>query len=122
MAIVVDRASHTLALIEGDQTVLEAPVAIGSDQNPTPAGSYFVTDLVDTGAPNGAYGPFAFGLSGHSETLSEFGGGDGQLGIHGTDDPSSIGRSVSHGCVRLPNETIVQLIDLVPLGTPVTVV
>lgn len=44
--------------------------------------------------------------------------GDG-YGIHGTDDPSSIGRSASHGCVRLRNEDIDKLYDMVPIGTPV---
>jgi lipoprotein-anchoring transpeptidase ErfK/SrfK len=44
--------------------------------------------------------------------------GDG-YGIHGTNDPSSIGRSVSHGCVRLRNEDIATLYDMVEVGTPV---
>jgi hypothetical protein len=39
--------------------------------------------------------------------------------LHGTNQPDSIGRSVSHGCIRLRNEDIVQLYDMVPLGTPV---
>lgn len=121
-AIHVDLEARTLILTEAGAVVVETPVAIGSDENPTPPGRYFVTDLVDTGDAAGAYGPFAFGLSGHSETLSEFGGGDGQLGVHGTNDPSSIGRNVSHGCVRVPNEVIAAMVEVVPLGTPVTVV
>jgi len=44
--------------------------------------------------------------------------GDG-YGIHGTNAPESIGRSVSHGCVRLKNEDIEKLYDMVPVGTPV---
>jgi hypothetical protein len=44
--------------------------------------------------------------------------GDG-YGIHGTDDPASIGHSVSHGCVRLRNEDIAQLYSMVDVGTPV---
>ncbi len=120
-AITVDLANHKLVLTDAGTTVLETDVAIGSKQNPTPAGQFYVTDLLDTGNANGAYGPFAFGLSGHSDTLSEFGGGDGQLGIHGTNEPASIGQSVSHGCVRVPNDVVKQLVDLVPLGTPVTI-
>lgn len=46
--------------------------------------------------------------------------GDG-YGIHGTDAPGSIGRSVSHGCVRVRNEDIETLFRIVPLGTPVYV-
>ncbi len=44
--------------------------------------------------------------------------GDG-YGIHGTDDPSSIGRSASHGCVRLRNDDIAVLYGMVDVGTPV---
>jgi hypothetical protein len=44
--------------------------------------------------------------------------GDG-YGIHGTDHPESIGRAASHGCVRLRNEDIEKLFDMVPVGTPV---
>lgn len=44
--------------------------------------------------------------------------GDGYA-LHGTNVPSSIGRAVSHGCVRLRNEDITALYDMVPLGTPV---
>jgi hypothetical protein len=44
--------------------------------------------------------------------------GDGYA-LHGTDDPDSIGRSVSHGCVRLRNEDIAQLYGIVDVGTPV---
>jgi hypothetical protein len=44
--------------------------------------------------------------------------GDGYA-LHGTDDPDSIGRSVSHGCVRLRNEDIDRLYDMVDVGTPV---
>lgn len=39
--------------------------------------------------------------------------------IHGTNVPTSIGQSVSHGCVRLLNEDIAQLYSIVPVGTPV---
>jgi hypothetical protein len=44
--------------------------------------------------------------------------GDGYA-IHGTDQPASIGRAVSHGCVRLRNEDIAKLYTMVPVGTPV---
>jgi hypothetical protein len=39
--------------------------------------------------------------------------------LHGTNNPSSIGRSVSHGCIRLRNEDIAKLYDMVPVGTPI---
>ncbi len=76
---------------------------------------------VDTGKPNGAYGAFAFGISAHSDVLDQFGGGDDQIGIHGTNQPDSIGQSVSHGCVRVPDQVIEALAHSIPLGTPVTI-
>jgi hypothetical protein len=39
--------------------------------------------------------------------------------LHGTNNPSSIGRSVSHGCIRLRNEDIAKLYEMVPVGTPI---
>jgi hypothetical protein len=45
----------------------------------------------------------------------------GGYGIHGTNNPSSIGKAVSHGCVRMYNEDVIQVYDLVPLGTPVNI-
>ena len=122
MRITVDLAARTLSVVTPAGPVLESPVAIGSSEAPTPTGRFSITDKLATGNSDGAYGPFALGLSGRSEVLTEFAGGDGQVGIHGTNDPSSIGKDVSHGCVRVPNEVIGQLNDLVPLGTPVVIV
>ena len=43
------------------------------------------------------------------------------VGIHGTDDPDSIGRSASHGCIRLANWDVVKLAAMVKPGVPVVV-
>lgn len=119
--VVVDLTARTLTVLDGGEVVLETPIAIGSTDSPTPTGRFSIVDKLDTGAVDGPYGPFAFGLSGHSDVITEFAGGDGQIGIHGTDDPSSIGQAVSHGCVRVPNDVAAALNDLLPLGTPVTI-
>lgn len=120
-AIEVDLAAKTLTVTDGGEVVLTTPVAIGTPEAPTPTGVFSVTDKLQDPNPNGPYGPFALGLSGRSEVLTDFAGGDGQIGIHGTNDPSSIGTAASHGCIRVPNEVIVQLNELLPLGTPVVV-
>jgi lipoprotein-anchoring transpeptidase ErfK/SrfK len=87
----------------------------------TPTGTFYVTDFVKTDNDRGVYGPYAFGVSAHSDRYSEFDGGDGQIGIHGTNEPASIGKDASHGCIRVPNNVISKLADLIPLGTPVTI-
>ena len=119
--VTVDLDARTLTVLSDGETVLETPVAIGSADSPTPRGRFYIVDKLDTAAPDGPYGPFAFGLSGYSDVLTEFAGGEGQIGIHGTNDPTSIGRDVSHGCVRVPNEVAVTLEAILPLGTPVTI-
>jgi lipoprotein-anchoring transpeptidase ErfK/SrfK len=119
--VVVDLAARTLTVFEEETVVLETPVAIGAPDAPTPTGAFFLVDRLQAPNPGGDYGPFALGVSGHSTRYSEFAGGDGQIGIHGTDDPSSIGQAVSHGCVRVPNDVVARLADLLPLGTPVTI-
>lgn len=122
LAVYVDLQAKTLSVQSGQEIVVRSPVAIGTAENPTPIGTFYVTDKLETPDPAGSYGPFAIGLSGHSETLTEFAGGDGQIGIHGTNDPGTIGEAVSHGCVRLPNDVIEELASLLPLGTPVHIV
>ena len=121
LAVEVDLTARTLTLTDGGEVVLTTAVAVGAADTPTPTGTFSLTDTLATPEPGSPYGPFALGLSGHSDVLTEFAGGDGQIGIHGTDDPGSIGQAVSHGCVRVPNDVIATLSGLLPLGTPVTV-
>ena len=111
--------SHTLTLYKNGALVKTFTVATGTGGTPTPHGSFYITELL---APtNAGYGPYAFGLSAFSDALTSFGGGPGQIGLHGTDDASSIGKAVSHGCIRLANPDITELAHLLPLGTPITI-
>jgi lipoprotein-anchoring transpeptidase ErfK/SrfK len=120
-SIKIDLDTRTLRLLDGDTEVLTTPVAIGTDANPTPTGRFYVVDKLDTGDPTGPYGQFAFGLSAYSKVLTEFAGGDGQVGIHGTNEPTSIGQAASHGCIRVPNDIAHRLAETINLGTPVTI-
>lgn len=110
-------ARNELVVLEDGQPVRTLQAASGTGDTPTPHGTFFLTELIEP--TNAGYGPYAYGLSAFSEVLSSFGGGPGQIGLHGTDDPSSIGRAVSHGCIRLSDEDITYLAELLPLGTPV---
>lgn len=121
LTVHVDLAARTLVVSDDGAVVLETPVAVGAGDTPTPTGTFFVVDKLETGQPDGPYGPYAFGLSAHSDVLTEFAGGDGQVGIHGTADSASIGGAVSNGCIRVPNDVAVALEAILPLGTPVTV-
>ncbi len=120
--IKISLSSRQLVLLDAGEPVLETPVAIGKATTPTTLGRFYVTDPVDLSAdPNSDYGVFALGISGYSDVLTSFRGGDGQLAVHGGAWESQLGTEVSAGCVRVLNETILQIAGLVPLGTPVTI-
>lgn len=119
--IVVDLSDRELTVYRGNKVVLKSAVAVGTSRNPTPTGNFFVTDNVTMTNPSSPWGPNALGLSGRSDTISEYNGGDGIIGIHGTNRPGSIGNAASLGCVRLPNDVITLIHDLIPIGTPVEI-
>jgi lipoprotein-anchoring transpeptidase ErfK/SrfK len=118
----VELGAHHLTVTKRGESVLEAPIGVGTQETPTPGGVYYIKELIQPPNPNGDYGAYAYGLSGFSNVLDEFNGGDGVIGIHGTNDPSSIGRDVSHGCIRVTNDVITQMAGYLPLGTPVEIV
>jgi len=117
----IDLSERSLTYVVDGVTVLETEVGIGSKHNRTPVGEFFVTDNVTVADPNSPWGPHALGLSARSDTITEFNGGDGIIGIHGTNNPGSIGGNISLGCVRLPNDKITALHEMVPIGTRVKV-
>lgn len=117
----IDLSSNRLRVFEGAEALMDEPVAAGTGGTPTPTGLFYTTILVQPPDPGGAYGPYAYGLSAYSEVLFSFAGGDGQVAIHGTNDPSSIGNDVSHGCIRMNNPAIRKMASFLPLGTPVRI-
>jgi lipoprotein-anchoring transpeptidase ErfK/SrfK len=80
-----------------------APASIRKDYSRLP-------DVIPSGSPANPMGAAALTLS-----------GGGQYAIHGTNNPNSVGRFVSHGCIRMYNEDIMDLYDRVSLGTKVVV-
>ena len=118
----IDLRRHRLSLWRDGATILRAPVGVGRAVTPTPAGTYYIVSRIRPVDPGSVYGAFAFGLSAHSNVFTRFGfGGDGRIGLHGTNDPSGVGHDVSHGCIRMTNRAILRLARILPLGTPVTI-
>ena len=117
--LVIRLRSHQLRLWRGERMLAKYPVAVGTRSTPTPRGLYYIVELLKPSSPNGTYGPFSFGLSAHSNVLKRFAGGDGRVGLHGTNQPGLIGSNVSHGCIRLRNAAVRRLAKILPLGTPV---
>jgi lipoprotein-anchoring transpeptidase ErfK/SrfK len=119
--IVVELAAYRLTVFQGPDVVRVETIGIGTAGTPTPGGRWFTTELLRPPQPDGPYGPFAFGLSGFTGSEDGPSGAIGQLGIHGTNDPSTLGRNVSLGCLRLSNEAISALATQLPLGVPLDV-
>ncbi len=117
----ISLARHRLLVYEHDRVVVRTPIGVGRAVSPTPTGRYFLADLLRPPDPDGFYGPYAFGLSAYSPVYTSFAGGDGQIGIHGTNAPQALGSDVSHGCIRVRNAVIERLARRLPLGTPVQI-
>lgn len=116
----VDLSKHWVTLTRSGKVIAGFPAATGASWSPTPPGDYFVTDRIPFSA-GGPLGSFAFGISGIQPHLPAGWSGGNQLAIHGTSDPSSIGRSASAGCVRVSEDSLHLLLPLLKLGTPVVI-
>jgi L,D-transpeptidase ErfK/SrfK len=108
--ITVDMEQFELTLKEGQEIIEVYPVAVGKPATPTPTGNWRIIQKTEN--PGGPFGARWMRLN------VPWGG----YGIHGTDDPESIGQPVSHGCIRMNNDDVIELYDIVPLGTEVKII
>jgi lipoprotein-anchoring transpeptidase ErfK/SrfK len=117
--LVVDLSDRTVTAKHGEETLLEAGLAVGAPGTPTPEGEFYVD--ISLADPGGSYGAWMLSVAGFSNVLTSFGGGIGQIAFHGWSDESVIGQAVSNGCLRMQNGVIERLAPLAPVGTPVTI-
>ncbi len=115
----VELGAHRMQVFEGPEKIFDEPIGVGTGETPTPGGLFYIRSLI--ASTNPVYGPYAYGLSGFSEVHDSFNGGPGDIGIHGTDDPSAVGTDVSNGCIRLTNDAISRLAPVLPYATPVEI-
>jgi lipoprotein-anchoring transpeptidase ErfK/SrfK len=129
--IEIELGAHTITVTNAGAVLYTGPVAVGATDpplpdvgkpTPTPTGEYYLRILLQAPDPNTVYGPYAYGLSSHSDSLDEFAGSDAEIGIHGNNDASVLGTNATHGCIRMDNAAITMLSKQLPLGTPVDVV
>jgi len=118
--IAVDRKGLRLTVWDGCTALMKFPIGLGKESTPTPDGRYYIIALLKPPMAGSVYGTYAYGLSAFSDVLTNWKGG-GIIGLHGTNDPSSIGNRKSHGCIRLYNRDIEKLVPILPLGTPVDI-
>lgn len=121
--ILIERGAKRLTVFHGDdEEVFTASVAPGKDSTPTPLGFFYVDILTRPTNPAGPYGAYQISVTGFSEVYDSFGGGNGQIAIHGTNRPELIGTPASNGCVRMSNDDVTTLVKLARQGTPVWIV
>lgn len=107
-SITVNVAARKLYLYMNGKLYKVYPVGIGKMLTPTPKGTYRIINKSVN--PGGPFGARWLGLS------------KPHYGIHGTNNPSSIGKFVSHGCIRMYNKDVIELANIVSIGTPVKIV
>ena len=123
----VSRGRRTLTLLRGGASVRTLSVVVGKPSTPTPLG-LFAIEWAIPWHPNDFLGSWVLELTGHSDVLQQFDGGDGTVGIHGRGGASlldPLGSARSHGCIRLANDAIDWLVATVGVdrlpGTPVQI-
>jgi lipoprotein-anchoring transpeptidase ErfK/SrfK len=117
-SVVVDLSEYTATLYEGERRLRSFPVTIGAAGSTTPVGTFAVTDTFRGGLA-AAYGCCALALSATQPDLPSGWLGGNRIAIHGT--TGALGVAASHGCVRAADSDVSKLIDLLPLGSPVTI-
>jgi lipoprotein-anchoring transpeptidase ErfK/SrfK len=123
--IIVNKSRNELAFINENKVQTVVSVGTGKTQELTPEGlftitvkakePYFRKENIPGGHPKNPLGARWIGFDAK--------GTDGRTyGIHGTNQPASIGKYVSQGCIRTQNEVVSSLFPLIPLGTKILVV
>jgi lipoprotein-anchoring transpeptidase ErfK/SrfK len=118
--IVVDLSERLVRLYRNGRLVLTSRAAVGSAATPTPTGRFYVNQRLVPTITDGPYGPGAVGISAFSDVLTGWAQG-GPVAIHGTNEPWSIGRAVSNGCIRLRNDVLRRVFAIAIAGTPVVI-
>ena len=105
--ILVSLGQRRLTLFHQNKIVKTYPIAIGKILTRTPLGEYVIVNREPN--PGGPFGVMWLSLSRRG------------YGIHGTNNPSSIGKAVSQGCIRMHNKDVLEVASHAPNGTRVII-
>ena len=119
MALRVSLTRKRLELVDGHRVERRITVGVGRPGSPTPKGRFSVTDKLSGSAYGPVYGCCILALSGRQSNVPAGWRGGDRLAIHGTDDPGTIGRDASAGCLHAHARDLRLLMRRVRLGTPV---
>jgi L,D-transpeptidase catalytic domain len=118
--IEVDLSERRIDFFRNGRRVLRTRAAIGKDATPTPVGRYYVNQRLLASDASGPFGPGAIGISAFSPVLTGWTQG-GPIAIHGTNNPASIGKAASYGCLRIENRHARRMLYANSEGTPVLI-
>jgi hypothetical protein len=118
--LTIDRGRFTATLRKRGKKIWTSRIGVGAPGTVTPKGQFWIRERLRNLGGSPIYGPWAFGTSAYSDTLTDWPGG-GVVGIHGTNQPELIPGRPSHGCIRVPNGKISRLARIMPVGTPVLI-
>jgi len=107
MRISVSIKAKILSVYKNGSLFKTYPIACGKVSTPSPIGTFKIINKQVN--PGGPYGTRWMGLS------------EPHYGIHGTNNPPSIGTAASNGCIRMYNKDVEDLFNYVTVGTPVTI-
>jgi hypothetical protein len=122
--VVVHTAVRWVDVYRSGRKVRGFAAVVGKGSTPTPHGLFAVWEKIPEPDVHGFLGPWALHLTAHSNVLFNFGGGPGRVAIHGRDGASlldPLGTADSHGCVRVLNQNVIWLAEVLNPGDPVLV-
>ena len=117
----VDLSNRALAVFKNGHLVHRIRVVVGATITPSPQGTFFVMEKVRLGTRWSKRG-WALALSGYSNILRHFDGGQGQVAIHARGSlEGALGTAASHGCIRVADREAGWLAARIPRGTVVDI-
>jgi lipoprotein-anchoring transpeptidase ErfK/SrfK len=126
--VTVDRANFVLRLFKHLKVVQRYPIAVGMAGLETPTGLYHVQDKQVNPSWHVPNSPWAGALAGQvippgpaDPIVARWMGLADGVGIHGTNEPWTVGSAASHGCIRMRVPDVIALYGRVPVGTPVLI-
>jgi hypothetical protein len=121
VSLTLDLSKRRLYVRRGGDVVRRVTIGVGRPGSPTPVGRFAVTDKLSGTRYGPYYGCCIVALSARQPHLPAGWTGGDRIAIHGTNDPSSIGRASSAGCPHAGTADMQALMKTVPLGAPVFV-
>jgi len=123
----VSRSHHRLTVYKGLLPIHRYPVAVGREGWETPLGVFRVSQMIEDPDWQHPLTGQVFRAGDQRNELGHYWIGfwtDGQtcVGFHGTPHPQTVGKSASHGCIRMYEKDVEELFSQVAVGTPVSVV